>query len=156
MNSSIAAAAGGVLSLRPKPAKKSPRKIANDSATATAVNTYALIIDQPASAPAKGPKLRPIYTKYDPASGCRAASTPTLAATITTPSVPMKYDIQHPSPARPATMEMFSAGVSVGAIAARDWPTVSIRFSAPERKWEMGLSPASSPVFALINRPLRT
>src|SRR6202030_346571 len=94
------------------------------------------------------------YTKYEPASGCRDARTPTLAATITTPSVPMKYDIQHPSPASPATIDIFRAGVSVAAIAASDWPTVSIRFTAPERKRGRGLSPAASPVFALINLSL--
>src|SRR5258707_15152056 len=58
---------------------------------------------------------------------------------MTTPRVPMKYDIQQPSPASPATTEIFSAGVRVGAIAARDWPTVSIRFTAPDRNWERGL-----------------
>jgi hypothetical protein len=39
-------------------------------------------------------------------------------------------------PARAATTVILSAGVSVGAMTAIDWPKVSMRFSAPCRNFD--------------------
>jgi hypothetical protein len=59
-NASIKTHIDGVVRCTPNDLRKFPRKIGNDNATATPVHRYALIIAQPARAPANGPKPRPI------------------------------------------------------------------------------------------------
>jgi hypothetical protein len=74
----------------------------------------------PDKTPAKGPILRPIYRKNEPATVCLFASDEIFRPTNKIAIVAMKNEAHAPTPASCATTVILMAGVIVGAILATD------------------------------------